>query len=622
MPRNRIIYNLQDLFFGRPSGSHDNLIESSLISNTGDIVYRDSTFKEEIQYGGSGEFQVLRRIDRLQSINYSYNSQREEVNVLGRSTSAERPVLAPPDIGLNFSYLIQGIQNENRMGFNIAAQGSGQVPLFIKDFLDTSRLKDKRNIYLLINNKNEFDIRNYEKNSDLYSGFIFTNSYRSLFDSGEFGTGLLYGLSGSSYLVENTDSKNFGMLIFQNAYMQSYSLEASVGSLARADVAYAADNVIYRKSAYRDSIPHLDTVNGTTVFDDKTKYLVPRYWSERENDPYWNLTFGQGDIQVEISREDNPKKSQTIINYDFENSSSVSATLYEPAKFEFTGEAYSSASGFAIFGGSGLNSNSNYGGASFPLTPQIPGRRYSVSFWAKAIANSGLVSLNFLSPARGFRPERRNNLSFPVNTTSEWAFYSNTSYLNITAPLLHITTNVPNHTFVIDDLKVYEELDDITFHNEPLQTFKFSFDLPRDGISYLGHKLYFDRQPKLPIKVGINLSTLAQENNLASGSFLNNLALDSDYSFKVKFYDKAKSLRLFYDFHNAKLDSIDYSLDVGGNKNSTLGFSMQMDPDDDTQGIFVSGNFPELTANFIDESGNVVLDESNVPIGYNFFWKI
>ena len=594
MPRNRIIYNLQDLFFGLPSGSYDKLIESP----SGVLITPSE--------GGSGQFQVLRRIDRIQNINYSYNSQREEVNVLGRSTSAERPVLAPPDIGLNFSYLIQGIQNENRMGFNIAAQGSGQVPLFVKNFLDTSRQNDRRNIYLLINNKNQLDIRNYEKTSNLYSGFIFSKNYASLFESGGLPTGTL---SGSSFLIENQEAKNFGMLIFQNAYMQSYSLEASVGSLARADVAYAADNVIYRQNAYRDSIPHLDTINGTVLLDNKAKYIVPKYWEETSSDPYWNLTFGQGDIQIEISREDNPKKSQTIIDYDFENPSGVSVTPFF-ANYNFTGASYSSASGLGIFASASPNSFGNYGGVSFPLSPQVPGRRYSISFWSKGISNTGEISLGF-----------KNNLSFLVNTTSEWTFYSNTTYLDSSSNALIITSSIPNHTFIIDNLKVYEELDDITFHNEPLQTFKFSFDLPRDDISYLGHKLYFDRQPKLPIKVGINLSTLAQENDLASGSFLNNLALDSDYSFKVKFYDKAKSLRLFYDFHNAKLDSADYSLDVGGNKNSTLGFSMQMDPDDNTQGIFVSGNFPELIDVFLDESGNVIFDENNNAIGYSFLWK-
>ncbi len=616
MPRNRIIYNLQDVFFGLPSGVYDNLDETQAIVNNGQNVLVSSSPLHQDAH--TGDYQVLRRIDRVQSIDYTFNFPREEINVLGRSTSVERPILAPPDINLNFSYLVRGIQNESRMGLNVAAQGSDQIPLFVKDFLDSSRLKDRRNIYLLINNKNEFDIRNYESVHDLESGFIFSKSYLSLFETENFGQDFANSLSGASFLIENTESKNFGMLVFQNAYMKSMTLEASVGNLAKVDVSYVADNVIYKQNANRDLIPCLDTSNASISLDNNY-YIVPKHWKEQEQDLYWNATFGPGDIEVEIIKDENPHKSKTIINYDFEDPSQNPIHSYGTsdghAMFAFTGEAYSSQGGLAIFANSSTNFR-NHGGVYFSLPEQTKGKKYTVSLWAKSIVNSGSVSLSFQAG-----DGRESNLTTEISTLPEWTFYSRSVFLNESKPLLFLWSNIPDHIFIIDDLKVYEELDDITFHKEPLQSFKFNFDIPRDNISYLGQKLHNDRQPKLPINVGITLTTLAQENHATTGSFLNNFALDADYSFKVKFYDKSRNLRLFYDFHNSKLDSVDYSLDIGGNKSSNLNFSMQMDVDDDTQGIFVSGNYPQLSAAFIDENGNAILDEDNNLISYDFYWK-
>lgn len=632
MARNRVIYNLQDLFFGLPSGTYDNLNESQIVVRTdspdptkivvstpalssgdyGDLISSDNL------NSASGKFQILRRIDRVQSFDYSFNLPREEVGILGKSVSIERPILAPPEINLNFSYLLRGIQNEKRIGLNVAAQDSTQIPLLIQDFLDPSRMKDRRNIYLLINNQNEFDIREYEKNETLESGFLYSESYLTLIDSG-LGEDYVTSLSGASFLIENNKAKNFGMLTFQNAYLQKLSLEASVGSLAKVDVSYVADNVIYKTGAGRGLIPCLDTSNGSISYD-QNYYLIPKTWKEEGLDPYWNQTFGPGDIQVEIIREDNPKKDRTILDYGFETSdlNSPIGSYGVPdghATFAITGESYIGQSGLAIINNSSFFGVS-FGGVYLPLLPQVKGRKYTISFWAKSYVGNGGITVSFQN-----EDSASNNLSFSTQITSEWSFFSNTQYINAEKNSLYIWGTTANHTFVIDGLLVYEELDDITFHKEPLQSFSFNLDIPRENISYLGQKLYEDRQPKFPANVEVSLSTLAQENSLTSGSFLNNLALDANYSFKVKFYDPKRNLILSYDFNNSKLDSVNYSLDIGSNKSSTLNFSMQMDTDDKAQGVFVSGNFPELSAFFVDQSGNLVKDEFDNNISYNFLYK-
>lgn len=608
MPRNRTIYNLQDVFFGLPSGRYDKLDETTVITAGGEIVVIDqSPVTRDAQ---TGDFQILRRIDRVQNASYSFNIPKEEANVLGRSTSLERPPLAPPEVSFNFSYLLRGIENENRLGFNVASQRSGSIPLFVKDMLNSSRLNDRRNIYLLINNENEYDIRNYEKIEDLDSAYTYAKHYLSFIDTGVFGVNYVSKLSGASFLMENEKANNFGMLIFQNSYLQSYSLEASIGSLTKVDVSYAADNAIYKRHAGRDVIPNLDTINGSISFD-KNSYFIPKYWKEILNDPYWDQTFGPGDMQVEIIKQDNPKKNRIVADYDFEITfpSTLGSCGGNPS---YTGESYASQSGLLI-----------RNGAWFSVPPQVPGKKYTMAFWVKSVENTGKLNISHQNGNGEFSVFTTPSNASAFASTTEWNFYSNTQYSNASRDKIYITSPWDsNHHFVLDDFQFYEELDDITLHTEPLQSFKFSFDIARDNVSYLGHKLYFDRQPKLPVNVKIDLSTLAQENSMTSGSFLNNLAFDADYSFKVKFYDNQKNLRLFYDFHNARLDSANYSLSIGSNKTSDLSFSMQMDVEDDTQGVFVSGNFPELRAVLLDEHDeDITTDNGEQIVNYIFYWE-
>ena len=242
MARNRITYNVQDLFFGPPSG------EISEIAG----------------------YHLLKQIDGVQSVNYDFNITRAEIGVLGKSQNAARQVIEPPSISIDFSYLLNGITNEKRMGLNVASDGTTPaVPFFFDNYFNENRTLDSRNIYL-VTNLSELDVR--EQNID----YIFSSS--------------------DPLLIEDQRAFGYGILAFQNSYVSNYSVDISIGSLPKANVSLVADNAIFYSSGSGVHVPRLNTRNGT-VYSDGTKILIPKH--ELSN---FTRAFRPGDITVNIQR--------------------------------------------------------------------------------------------------------------------------------------------------------------------------------------------------------------------------------------------------------------------------------------------------------------------------------
>ena len=73
--RNRIIYNIQDVFFGHSAA-------------------------EAHEVAG---YQILKRINRIQRFDYDISTSREDVAVIGRSQNISRPAIEPPEVNIDFS---------------------------------------------------------------------------------------------------------------------------------------------------------------------------------------------------------------------------------------------------------------------------------------------------------------------------------------------------------------------------------------------------------------------------------------------------------------------------------------------------------------------------------------
>ena len=107
MSRNRIIHNVQDVFVGSAPDEADDLV-------TGIVNH-----------------QVLKRLTRVQNFNYSIDLPQQDALTLGRSKPFSRRVNEPPAISVSFSYLLNGVDNERRIGLNV---GSIEDRIYTSDF--------------------------------------------------------------------------------------------------------------------------------------------------------------------------------------------------------------------------------------------------------------------------------------------------------------------------------------------------------------------------------------------------------------------------------------------------------------------------------------------------------
>ena len=132
----------------------------------------------------------------------------------------------------------------------------------------------------------------------------------------------------------------------------------------------------------------------------------------------------------------------------------------------------------------------------------------------------------------------------------------------------------------------------VTTSTMNVQSYTLSFDLARTPIQKLGSKFAFSRPIDFPLTV--TLSVDAQVTDINEGSINDLICNDgSTYnpSISIKNPDCGSTdVVAKYSLKGAKLDSQEYSSDIGSNKSVTLTFSAQVGgPQDTVRGLFISG---------------------------------
>lgn len=126
-----------------------------------------------------------------------------------------------------------------------------------------------------------------------------------------------------------------------------------------------------------------------------------------------------------------------------------------------------------------------------------------------------------------------------------------------------------------------------------VQSYTLSFDLTRTPIERLGSKFAFAREIDFPVTV--SLSVDAQVTDLTTGTLANLVCADSaTYNPVIAINEPScggsATTVARYELKGAKLDSQEFSSDIGANKTVTLNFSAQIGgPQDTSNGLFISG---------------------------------
>lgn len=130
-----------------------------------------------------------------------------------------------------------------------------------------------------------------------------------------------------------------------------------------------------------------------------------------------------------------------------------------------------------------------------------------------------------------------------------------------------------------------------------IQNYQVSFDLSRTEIGKLGSKFAVSKEIETPVTA--NLRVTAIVGDYATGSISTNVLRNTPYDVTIAINKPAFSygtavadagVAVQYKLKKAYLDSQEYSLDIGGNKQVTMNFVCPISgPSDKTRGIFFSG---------------------------------
>tara|TARA_Y100000593_G_scaffold84789_1_gene160810 strand:+ start:16973 stop:18751 length:1779 start_codon:yes stop_codon:yes gene_type:complete len=561
MPRNRIIHNVQEIF----AGSAENEVD--------DIVT------------GIAGYQILKRVNHVQSFNYKMELKHEKASVLGKSAPIADDISNPPSISLDFSYYLNGVNNEKRLGLT-SANSSANTDLWSKsmayEMVDSLRDKDKRNIYLVINNNNQ-DLRepaeSYYPRVDMMGDEWQYTSAKDFIDP---------------------NSTGYGVVVFQNCYLDSYRFVLEQGSMPLVNVSYAADNVIAYASGSGINIPYLDSKKGevtdtvATVYtsdfnaglDGWTAASTSHFEYHEGGGPgspagsgsihfradtgtsshYMQrniFTVGKkyrvtGDIYINST---NPILKSVRIHdgYGVTLDNITDHDEWVPFEVEFT-----AVSELLVF--YGMNSTSDYNWASAGTSPyddfyiaDIVVTEIKEFIIPKQFKEAGGYGYPDVGEGCGLELLSSKNVEFTLSPHNE---------------------------------------EGMSFHKDLVQSCEISFQIDRKDVSTFGNKLYSDRVPNTPIEVAMSVDLIVKEN--VTGSFLSNRDKDALYDATLDIKNLSGVIGARYKITNAKLDAVSNESSVNSNKVSSLNFHTYMNLDDDnSSGLFLSGKVVDLVVDVL-----------------------
>ena len=139
----------------------------------------------------------------------------------------------------------------------------------------------------------------------------------------------------------------------------------------------------------------------------------------------------------------------------------------------------------------------------------------------------------------------------------------------------------------------------ITVSDAKIQSYSLSFDLARDPLQKLGSRFAFAREITFPVTVTCSID--ANMGDLTTGSLADVIDEDAAYDIDIKLNApgtagasaaaaKANNVMARYVLKKCKIDSQEYTSDIGSNKAVSLSFSAQIGgPAQTDVGLFMSG---------------------------------
>lgn len=243
MPRNRIIYQSEALYAGPSPATGSHFLAETLGDN------------------GNGPIQsgLVKQLQRVQTANYSFTVDRQDVNQFGQLAAIDRVILTSPTVSLDFSYLLANLSNEKILGFTIHSGAAANEVSAISGILNG--VEDERNYF----------IRTVPEGNDAVN-FTTTGG--------------------------TTDATKVGVIGIGNGFITSYSTEGSVGNFPTVTVNVEGLNMAFQQGITGNIIPAINPVDGTEITG--KKYVLPVAVQSVAAETSGISTLRPGDIQLDL----------------------------------------------------------------------------------------------------------------------------------------------------------------------------------------------------------------------------------------------------------------------------------------------------------------------------------
>lgn len=581
MAKNVITYGVQDLFFGNPvimpphkvanAGGGSSTVFGSKWSITGYTGQKTNGAND------GQKFEVLQRINKVQNFNYSIDLPKENINSIGSITNRGSYVSGPPSVNLNFSYYVDGINNEQRMGFSTQNQTANLPTSFVSGLM--AKETDRKNIYLAIDNTLDeapFSIRTQDP-----------SEYPSPPTGQPF-------MPVTGVIDPNAGSYDF--LVFVNSYINSYSVNMGVGEVPTVNVGAVADNVFFTKGVDTGfGVPYINTENATTGFSG-VSVAVPKNFIDNVNTfNYPKTVFMPGDIKLSLSRT-NPLSYQSDWSSSTDGWSSIRmVSLTSASTIDGVSDALRAA-------GDG-SENTHYIARSNSFTI---GKRYRVNgrAYVKPDPLGSVLGGVYLYNGNG----SESNEIRSYDTLNAWfdfgeEFIATSTDLNFFARHIAGGTTVTMKTsdsIYLKDVTIEEMR--IDFDHGTVQSCNIDLDLTRENIQYMGHKLPWDRPVTTPVGITAGFDVVVSGDT--KGSLMEDFVYNGLYNLNIDFMT-GDVLAMNYKLSGLRLDSAQYDSSIGSNKTASLSFSSDFSLDDnfneiiEDKGFFVSGRVIQIKERFL-----------------------
>lgn len=247
-------------------------------------------------FGSSVSRNLLLQLDRINSVSYEIQAEPEIIKHFGKKSSLARPLIKPPTVKLDFSYYVNGIKNEARLGFDV------NYAQFQSGHLGDSYYASKVCPISGFNSRELLRITGSPFRTYTCTDFrnLFFVTGPEGYDIRENKTDSLAHQLNWEWRFSDDKVANYHIASFGNCYIDNYSLRASVGAIPEASVSYTCENVKYMNTIDVEGnsvVPVIPGLDKQTFSPITNKYFqIPRTVDEG-----FPSAILPGDITLSIS---------------------------------------------------------------------------------------------------------------------------------------------------------------------------------------------------------------------------------------------------------------------------------------------------------------------------------